>query len=138
MRMFDYRCLKCSGWTEALIDTEKIPERIYCECGGVAERRWTKAPGVVGDGEYFSEQLGKTFSSRKQFFNYCKSKGYEVLGSGEWKHTEKDGASTYEEEKKRDTEIENALQESWERVIIGRQSVEPQPVIDMSEDGANA
>lgn len=137
MRAFDYKCLKCGQWTEAYIETERVPEAIYCECGGVAQRRWRKGPGIVGDGGFHSAQLGKTFSSRSEFNKYCKDNNLEVLGTREWHHTQRESGREDIEEKERDEKITQALEESWQRVIVGKQSVPQMDPIEVP-DGIRA
>lgn len=132
LRFFDYRCLKCRRWTEAMTDAPTPPELISCECGGMAERRWRKAPGVVGDGEYYSDQLRMQFSSKKAFEKHCKSKGMYVLGKEEWHRTESMPSGEVESEKEKDTQLVASMQDAWERTIIHKEIVPAGEPIDIS------
>ncbi len=123
IRMFDYKCLKCNEWTEALIETDTIPEAIYCDCGGVAQRRWRKAPGMVGDGAYY---------------RHCKANGLEVLGKNEWKHSEKSSPSTVEDDRLKESQIEEACEKAYQQVIIGGQSRPKSQTIEIGNDDLDA
>lgn len=131
MRAFDYKCMKCETWTEAYIETERVPERIYCACGGIAQRRWRKAPGLSGtaQGAFRSDQLNMNFSSRAAFKRYLKKRNLEVLAPGE----ELKEKSEEQTEKELDRKLTSALEESWQRVIIGKQSVPQMEPIEVSD-----
>lgn len=133
LRFFDYRCLKCRKWTEAMTDAPEVPESIECACGGVAERRWKKAPGVVGDGEYYSDQLHKSFSSKREFQKHCKAQGLEVLGKDEWHRTQYCMPSGEDQsEKERETELVASMKDAWERTIVRNEHVSAGEPIDIS------
>lgn len=134
LRFFDYRCLKCRRWTEAMTDAPQPPETIECpKCGGYAERRWRKAPGVVGDGEYYSDQLRMKFDSKKAFEKHCKDRGMYVMGKDEWHRTEFCMPSGEEEsEKQRDEQLVASMKDAWERTIVHKEIVSAGEPIDIS------
>ena len=133
LRMFDYRCLKCRKWTEWMIDCDPIPETMECACGGVSERRWRRAPGVVGNGEYYSDQLQMQFSSKKAFERHCKERGMHVLGKEEWNRTQYCmPTGEAESEKERDEQLIASMKDSWERTIIGNEKVSAGEPIDIT------
>ena len=132
LRNFDYRCPKCRRWTEAMTDADVIPEMIECACGGMAERRWRRAPGMVGDGEYYSDQLRMNFSSKRAFEKHCKSKGMYVLGKDEWHRTESMPSGEVESEKERDEQLVASMKDAWERTIVHKEIVPAGEPIDVT------
>ena len=133
IRMFDYKCLKCNEWTEAIVERDPIPESIYCDCGGIAQRRWRKAPGLYTNGEYYSEQLRTNFSSKNEFYKHCKQNGLEVMGAGEWDRSKPSSPSTGGDAMK-EAQIEEACEKAYQQVIIGGQTPPKQEVISVGDD----
>lgn len=133
-RLFDYKCLKCGQWTEAEVETEIVPEAIYCDCGGTAQRRWRKAPGMVADPPYYSEQLKTQFSSTREFEKFCKAKNLEVVSPREFKNDFKFEGSTKEADEKKDAQLTEACEKAYQQVIIGGQSRPKMPEVEIGSD----
>lgn len=137
IRAFDYKCSECSRWYEQFFDSdEAVPDRVLCpNCGQVALQKWRKAPGMAVDGgEYFSAQLGMRFPSRQAFKAHVKSIGCELASPEELHRTESTYVPDKTEEKASDAKILEAMEESWQRTVIGRQKVAPLATIDIDRE----
>ena len=88
LSLHDFKCLK-DGMVFELFVEGAPPRTVECPCGGVAERVWLKAPGVVGDiAPYYDVQLGRQVNSRQERDAILKSKGLIAMAPEEFKRTE--------------------------------------------------
>jgi len=141
MTAHDFQCLRCGKVFELFLDYALNTVNCRYECGGIAQRVWLKAPGVIGDiTPGYDIQLGKYVSSRQERDRILKERGLVAIGPDEsrrWDNVRHEAP---------DPPMDRArLVDAYEKAVsdhvngrVAPVETRPAPEIDILADGGSA